>query len=96
MIIPLDNGSVNAHQEFNVQLGKNTVDFKVNYIQTGQWAMDLSVDGAVIAAGVMLEPNANLLSTYNTDLGGSLVFVGDETTLDNLGASNSLHWVEDE
>lgn len=96
MIIPLDNGSANAHQTFNVQLGENSIDFEVNYIQTGQWAVNLSLDGVLLAAGVMLEPNCDVIANYNLDLGGSLIFIGEQTTLDNLGESNSLHWVEDE
>ena len=96
MIIPLEGRSVNAHQFFTVELGENLVDFRLNYIQTGQWAVDLSIDGEIIAAGVMLEPNANVIENYNLDLGGQLVFVGDETTLDNLGKNNSLHWIEAE
>jgi hypothetical protein len=96
MKIPLQNGSANAHQKFTVQLGENSVEFRLSYIQTGQWSMNLYIEGELIAAGVMLEPNADILKNYNLKIGGSLYFIGKDTTLKNLGVENSLHWIGDD
>lgn len=93
--IPLQGGAVNAHQTFSAQLCENYIDFILNYLSTGQWSLDLYEDGTPLALGLMLEPNANLLEHFNLDI-GALYFVGNETTLDNLGSSNNLVWVEDE
>lgn len=93
MIIPLQGGAANARQVFNIQLGENLTEFRVNYLQTGQWSVDLYIDSILIAAGAMLEPNADIIKALNLDI-GHLVFIGDDTTLDNLGKSNFLHWIE--
>ena len=91
MIIPLVGGAVNSHQLFSVQLGDNLVEFELNYIQTGQWVANLSIEGLPIASGVMLEPNADIIKVYQLDI-GQLIFIGTDTTLDNLGIDNSLFW----
>ena len=57
--------------------------------------MNLLIEGVLIAAGVMLEPNCDVIENYNLDI-GKLVFTGENTTLDNLGVSNALQWVADE
>lgn len=91
-LIPLRGGSINAHQEFSVQLGDNLIDFALDYLQSGQWSMTISRDGVTLAAGAMLEPNCDVIQAWQLDI-GSLVFTGDDTTLDNLGANNRLVWV---
>jgi hypothetical protein len=94
MIIPLQGGAQNAHQKFDVQLGENLVNFTINYTTlSDQWSVDLRIDNNLVAAGLMLEPNADILSGYQLDI-GHLVFVGDLATLDNLGSANFLHWIE--
>lgn len=95
MIIPLEGGSANAHQTFSLQLGENFLDFELNYLQTGQWSMNILQAGVIIAAGAMLEPNCDIISAYDIDI-GQLIFLGDNTTLDNLGQSNYLNWVAPE
>jgi len=90
--IPLVGGAVNSHQVFSAQLGDSLIEFTVNYVQRGQWSVDLRKADTLIAAGLMLEPNANIIQSLNLGL-GQLIFVGDEPTLDNLGRSNSLNWV---
>lgn len=92
MIIPLTGGAVNAHQLFSVQLGDNLIEFEVNYVQTGQWVVNLSQEGTIIAAGLMLEPNASIARNYNLNI-GQLIFIGADTTLDNLGVDNQLTWI---
>jgi hypothetical protein len=92
-VIPLQGGAVNAHQKFSVQLGDNLVEFELNYLQSGQWSCNLSIEGVVIAAGAMLEPNSDIIAVNQLSI-GQLVFTGDDTTLDNLGANNTLTWVE--
>lgn len=93
-VVPLKGGSANAHQTFRVSLGDFLADFEINYIHaSGKWSCDLTIDGVQTAAGLMLEPNCNIIEHYQLDI-GQLVFVGDETTLDNLGINNQLIWVE--
>jgi len=92
MEIPLVGGSVNAHQSFSAQLGENLVDFDLSYLQSGQWSMTLLIEGVIIATGVMLEPNASIVLSWQLNI-GELVFTGDDTTLDNLGINNRLVWV---
>ena len=90
--IPLVGGSANAHPVFEIQLGENLVEFTLNFLQSGAWSADLRIDGVVIAYGAMLEPNADIVASYNAGI-GQLVFIGDVTTLDNLGIANSLNWI---
>jgi len=95
MQIPLQGGAVNSHQVFTAQLGENLIEFDLNYVQTGQWVVNLKREGITLAEGIMLEPNADIIGLY--DLGiGSLVFIGADTTLDNLGLENQLIWVPPE
>lgn len=92
MEIPLEGGAENAHQTIDVQLGDYFVTLTLDYLQSGQWNCDVAIDGTNIVYGVTLEPNCDLLEYY--DLGiGSLVMVGDDTTLDNLGTANTLVWI---
>lgn len=52
---------------------------------------DSRPDDDFIAAGLMLEPGCDIIESYQiTELFGQLFIVGDATTLDNLGADNSL------
>jgi len=94
MIIPLEGGSVNAHQTFSIQLGVNFLDFELNALQTGQWSMNIFQAGVPLALGAMLEPNCDIISAYDIDI-GKLIFLGDDTTLDNLGQSNFLIYEAD-
>jgi hypothetical protein len=102
-VIPLLNGAVNAHQEFTVTLGGNVLDFKCNYTTpiiagtiTPSWILDISQDDVRLASGLALEPNAVLLESYSSLSIGTFVFVGEETTLDNLGTDNFLVWISDD
>lgn len=91
-VIPLVGGAVNAHQKFSSQLGDNLVEFELNFLQSGQWSANLSIEGVVIASGVMLEPNADIIAVNQLNI-GQLIFIGLDTTLDNLGTDNTLIWV---
>lgn len=94
--IPLANGSANAHQEFSLQLGDNYLDFEINYltyIDTPGWTMNIKRDGTPLVMGAMLVPGADVICSYRANI-GLFVFVGDEPTLDNLGVTNHLVWVE--
>ena len=95
LTIPLTGGAVNSHQRFSIQLGDNLLEFKVDYQQTVQWSIDMYQDGELLAAGAMLEPNANVFEAWPelTARVGAFVFTGDEVTLDNLGVDNTLTWV---
>ncbi|MCK5126788.1 MAG: hypothetical protein KAR42_11080 [candidate division Zixibacteria bacterium] len=94
-IIPLVGGAVNAHQKFEVQLGKTFAQFEIDYrTLTEQWSASITVEGVELVSGASLQPNVDIIQHWQ--LGGTLgqlVFVGDDPTLDNLGASNSLVWV---
>ena len=94
--VPLQNGAVNAHQKFNIQLGDNLLDFEVNYVgsYTGApgWSMDISRDGSKLVSGAMLVPGCDVIANYNAGI-GLLIFVGEDPTLDNLGTANHLCWV---
>ncbi len=90
--IPLQGGSVNAHQTFSIQLGENFLEFRLNYItRFDQWSLDILREGESLIAGAMLVSGAEITKNFNADI-GRLLFVGDEVTLDNLGRSNKLVW----
>lgn len=92
--IPLNGGAASAHQTFSMQLGDNYLDFRLNYItRTGQWCLDISLDGVALIAGGMLEPSAELTAFTDADI-GRLLFYGEQPTLDNLGLTNWLVWVD--
>lgn len=92
--IPLEGGSINAHQTFTVQLGDNLLDVTLSYLQSGQWSVNIDREGVRIVSGAMLEPNCDVISAWNlTDDIGRLVITGDEPTLDNLGVDNTFSWV---
>lgn len=92
--IPLDGGAASAHQTFAIQLGDNFVDFRLNYItRSAQWCMDAYLDDTPIISGAMLAPNAEITAVYGKEI-GRLFFYGEQPTLDNLGKTNWLVWVD--
>lgn len=97
LTIPISGGAANAHQQFSVQLGDNLIDFEIDYVSyldSPAWSMNLYRDGTLLAAGAMLEPGCDVISSYNAGI-GRLVFTGADVTLDNLGIDNALTWVDD-
>jgi hypothetical protein len=93
--VPLKGGAVNAHQTQSVQLGDNFLELRISYVtRFPGWSMDVLREGVVLIAGAMLVPGAEITKNYNAGI-GTLKFVGDEPTLDNLGQSNSLVWESD-
>ncbi len=93
MEIPLSGGAINSHQRIIIQLGDNLLEFNLNYLQSGQWSVDIDREGVRLITGAMLEPNADLTQAYPALDIGNLIFIGDDTTLDNLGSANQLIWV---
>lgn len=93
--IPLLSGASNAHQRFTMLLGGKTLEFIINYITVAgpAWSMDIYHKGTLLIAGAMLEPGAEVSQNYGADIGGRLVFIGADVTLDNLGRDNRLVWV---
>lgn len=95
--ITLRSGSVNAHQRFTQRLGSNLLEFHINYLAYQEiplWTMDIYRDGAPVALGMSLAAGAMMAESYNLpDDIGKFVFVGAETTLDNLGKDNHLVWL---
>lgn len=94
--IPLLNGAADAHQQFDIQLGDNLLQFTVNYVTVAgpAWSVDIVREGVTLINGAMLEPNAVITDNYDADI-GRLVFTGLDVTLDNLGIDNKLTWVSD-
>lgn len=95
--IPLSNGSANAHQRFNIQLGENFLDFEIDYLSyldIPAWTMNVLQDGTPLVYGAMLVPGADIIANYGANI-GRLVFTGEEVTLDNLGVENHLVWVSE-
>lgn len=94
--IPLRNGSANAHQRFAMLLGDNFLNFEVDfisYIDTPQWSINIYRDGTPLVLGAMLAPGADVIANFDAGI-GSIVFVGDEPTIDNLGIANNLVWMQ--
>ncbi len=96
LTIPLKAGAVNSHLTFTIALGDESFTMVQNHVTPlgrGAWSLDVWLDGERIKSGLMLEPNA----IYKLPDGyGRLAFVGDESTLDNLGIANSLVWISDD
>lgn len=92
-IIPLQGGSVNAHQRFEVQLGDNLTTMLLNWkTLTELWSLDIEIEGVRIVSGAMLLPGSDIIASWRTDI-GRLVLNGDKPTLDNLGTNNQLVWI---
>ncbi len=93
IVIPLRSGAKNAHQVFSIQLGENLVDFKINWNHlTNRWGIDLSIDGVKKLSGGILAAGG-AVNRYVPNM-GTLYFLGDDATLDNLGSANQLVWDE--
>lgn len=91
--IPLQAGAQNSHQRFAVQLGDNLVDFRLDWnFLYDRWAVNLSIEGASILSGGILAAGA-AVNRHAPDM-GRLYFVGEDATLDNLGKSNTLVWID--
>ena len=92
-IIPLQGGSVNAHQRFEVQLGDNLTTVLLNWkTLTELWSLDIEIEGVRIVSGAILLPGSDIIAHWRTDI-GRLVLNGDKPTLDNLGVNNQLVWI---
>ncbi len=94
-IIPLVGGAVNAHQQFEVQLGDVLALIKLDWrTLTELWSMRIDVEGVNLVNGAILQPNADIIKPWNlTSILGNLVFTGEDPTLDNIGLANQLTWV---
>ncbi len=92
--VPLQGGAKNSHQRFSIQLGKNLVDFRIdwNYLYN-RWALNLSIEGVDVLSGGILSAGA-AVNRYVPGM-GRLYFVGEDATLDNLGKSNTLVWLDE-
>lgn len=93
--IPLVGGAINAHQLFEIQLGEVLAEFEIDYrTLTELWSVRINVEGVNLVNGAVLRPNVDIIQHWQLgDTLGQIVFVGDATTLDNLGIANSLIWV---
>ncbi len=95
LIIPLEGTASNAHQSFNITLGDigALFVFDYNYIAS-QWTFSISVNNELIVSGAVLAINADILRNWNiASTFGSLVCVGSEPTLDNIGVDCNLMWM---
>ena len=87
--IPIRGNDKN--QRFEIQLGENLVEFRLNYLENfEQWAIDMSIEGELIAAGAILLPGQLIAQLTAERLGGVLGFLGEPATLENLGLANRL------
>lgn len=96
--IKLLGGAEYANQEFSAQLNGKTIVFRLHYCGYGNppfWNLDLYYKGEPIVQGLTLVGGCDLLSPYRLGI-GSLVLVGDDPTLDNLGSDCHLIWDGDE
>ena len=68
--IPLVGGAVNSHQTQYIQLGDNFCELVINYVTTtGDWVMDVSVEGVSKMSGVMLKSSCEVSAIYSAGLG---------------------------
>lgn len=95
LVIPLSGTKDNAHQEFNINLGDNNVFFKFDYNYLAeQWSFSIKIENVEIVSGAVLAVNADILRNWNIKKTfGSLVCVGSEPTLDNIGIDCNLVWI---
>jgi hypothetical protein len=93
-VISLAGGAANAFHSVDVLLGGNYVTLSLSYVTSiAAWAMDVIQDGAPIFAGIMLRPNADMLSSWHVrETFGAMTLIGDEPTIDNLGSGCFLVW----
>ena len=96
--IPLTGGAVNAHHEFEVQLGDTLALFGLDWrTLTELWSLSITVAGVELVSGATLRTNVNVIEHWQLDdTLGQLIMVGEAVTLDNLGVANSLVWVPNE
>lgn len=93
-LVPLVNGSANAHQEFSGQFGDNFLVITLGYLQVGQWWMNIDREGVRLVSGALLEPKCDIIQHWNlTGDIGRFTMIGKEPTLDNLGVDNQLYWI---
>lgn len=95
ILIPLFGGKDNAHQEFNILLGKNNCIFELNYnLNCDAWFLNIKVNKEYIVIGAVLRINSDMLFKYSIkDTFGSLVCVNKEPTIDNIGIDCNLIWI---
>lgn len=94
--IPLRNGSANAHQRFEMTLAGSRLLFEIDYltyIQPQGWSMNIIRDGSMIVSGAILVSGCDVIELFDAGI-GKMVMVGDCPTLDNLGVSNHLVWMQ--
>lgn len=96
-VIELEGGADRAHQTFDITLKEKLLSFSINWNTTNEyWSVDIFDGDTNIIYGMALMPNCEISKPYNADIGGSLFFIGEQPTLENLGQSNYLIWVEDD
>ncbi len=89
--IPLTGGAANAHQRFDYVADGVVYDFRIDWVTRYKfWVMSIYRGGAPIVTGVSLFPDQIV---YRGDI--VLAFVGEDPTLENLGASNKLVHVDE-
>lgn len=90
-----------AAQTFSAQLGDFLFTIKMQWMNREQaFRVDiLFANGVVLTAGRILNVGSNLLAgTFPTPAAdvnyGSLMLIGDEATVDNLGINNTLVYTD--
>lgn len=94
-VIPLFGGKDNAHQEFNILLGKNNCVFELDYnLNCKSWFLNIKIGKEYIVIGAVLRINSDILFKYNVKKTfGTLVGVNKDPTLDNIGIDFNLVWI---
>jgi hypothetical protein len=97
LLVPIQGGAINSHQDFTIQLGENLMAFRLDWKYTiNMWFVNITIGEDLIIAGATLQPNADIIQHWNlTTTLGRLVCVSIENTnptLDNIGDVVKLLW----
>lgn len=82
-----------AYQRFTVTQGDVRLQIYLHWLtRYSYYSVDIYDDSEnPVALGRALQPGVNLLDGLNINM-GSLILEGEQPTINNLGAANSLIW----
>lgn len=91
-VIPL---TTSPRQSFSIELGTHgVVRFNVSW-QGDYWYMNISRSGLPIAQGVRLVGGCDLLANHRAGIGRFVMSGSSDATLDSLGITNQLFWIDE-
>ncbi len=96
MIIPIEPNI--AYQRFNIKLGDYRIKFKISWVTRHNYFVasiaDITEEEKIIAKGRVLNLWVNLLDhNIKAKKYGSMIVVGEEATIENIGKKSWLEWV---